>query len=267
MLPDDTGRIGFGTYQLVGEDGTAAVEAAIDVGYRHLDTAHLYGNEDEVGRAIDRSDVDREDLFVATKVAHFEEPSPTPDYVRETVAESFDLLGVDTIDLLYHHWPREQSDVETVLPVIEEFVDDGDVRHLGVSNYRIEDLELARDLLDVPIAANQVEMHPLLPQTELREYLDDAGIDVVAYSPIAQGAVFDVPAISDVAAASDATEAQVSLAWVLAKGAIPIPRTSDADHARSNFDALDLELDDDAIARIDGVERTHRCEDPDWMEW
>lgn len=267
MIEDETHRLGFGTYSLTGDQGVTAIETAVEIGYRHLDTAHLYDNEDEVGEAIGRADVDREELFVATKVAHFEEPEKTPQYVRNTVKESFERLGIDTIDLLYHHWPRRREDIETVLPVIEEFVEAGDVRNLGVSNYRVEDLELAQDLIDVPIAANQIEMHPLLPQEELRGYLAETNTELVAYSPIAQGQVFGVPELSTVAEKHDANEAQVSLAWVLEKGAVPIPRTSDPEHARSNFAALDLELDTEDIGRIDGIELTRRCEDPEWMDW
>lgn len=267
MLGDGVMRLGFGTYSLTGDDGGAAIETAIDVGYRHLDTAHLYDNEDEVGEAIAAAAVNREDLFVATKVAHFEEPEKTEAYVQETVEESFERLGVGTIDLLYHHWPRAQEEIETVLPVLEEFVEAGDVRNLGVSNYRIEDLELARDLVDVPIAANQVEMHPLMPQAELREYLADTETELVAYAPIAQGEVFDVPEITAVADKHDSNEATVSLAWALEKGTVAIPRTSDADHARSNFAALELDLDDEDVERIDDIDRTLRCEDPEWMRW
>lgn len=267
MFEDPATRLGFGTYSLTGEDGADAISAAIDIGYRHVDTATLYENQRAVGDAIERARVDREELLVATKVGHFEEPEKTPEYVRGAVRRSFELLGVDRIDLLYHHWPRTRREIREVLPVIEEFVAEGAVRHLGVSNYRIEDLELASELLEIPVAANQVEMHPLLPQTELREYLAGTGTTLVAYSPIAQRAVFDVPGIETVADAHDTSEATVSLAWALEKGAVPIPRTSDPDHARTNFEALELELDDEDVERIDSIDRTHRCEDPAWMEW
>lgn len=264
---DQQTQLGFGTYSLTGEDGRAVVEAALDAGYRHLDTARLYGNESEVGDAIDAAAVDREDVFLATKVAHFEEPEKTAEYVRTAVEESFDRLGVDRIDLLYHHWPRNREDVETVLPVLAEYVDDGAVGNLGVSNYTVDDLELARDLVDVPIAADQVEMHPLLPQTELRARLADAETELVAYSPLAQSEVFEVDAIRAVAEKHGVSEPVVSLAWLMEKGAAPIPRTSSVDHLHDNRRALDLDLDAEDVERIDAVERRHRCEDPDWMNW
>lgn len=267
MFENPATRLGFGTYSLTGEDGVDAISAALDIGYRHVDTATLYENQRAVGDAIERAGVDREELLVATKVGHFEEPEKTPEYVRDAVRRSFELLGVDTIDLLYHHWPRTRGEIRDVLPVIEEFVAEGTVRHLGVSNYRIEDLELANDILEVPVAANQVEMHPLLPQSELREHLAGTETTLVAYSPIAQGEVFDVPEIETVADTHDTSEATVSLAWALEKGVVPIPRTSDPGHASTNFQALELNLDDEAIERIDGIDRRHRCEDPAWMEW
>ena len=267
MLDSQT-TLGLGTYSLTGDSGTELIESAIDHGYRHLDTARLYGNEQEVGDAIESSGVDRDDVFLATKVAHFEEPEKTPAYVRRAVEESFERLGVDHIDLLYHHWPRGQDDIETVLPVLESFVEDGVVSNLGVSNYTLDDMRLARDLIDVPIAANQVEMHPLLQQDELRAFLADTETRLVAYSPLAQGAVFDVDAISTVADAHDVSEAVVSLAWLLSKDDVAvIPRTSNVDHMQDNFRARDLELASDEIELIDAVEESHRCENPEWMSW
>ncbi|WP_135305078.1 aldo/keto reductase [Haloarcula amylovorans] len=265
---DTATRLGFGTYSLTGDEGSAVVETAIDTGYRHVDTARLYENERAVGDAIAAADIDRDDLFVATKVAHFEEPEKTPEYVREAVTDSFDRLGLDRIDLLYHHWPKNQDDIETVLPLLAEHVEDGRVDNLGVSNYTTDDLDLARDLVDVPIAANQVEMHPLLQQTEMREYLDEMDAQLVAYSPLAQGEVFSENAINSVAEKHGVSEAVVSLAWLLSKENVAaIPRSSSIDHLKDNFGALDLELDDEDIERIDGIERTHRCENPSWMTW
>ncbi|MBV0902964.1 aldo/keto reductase [Haloarcula salina] len=267
MLEGET-RLGLGTYTLTDADGVETIKAAIEHGYRHIDTARLYGNEEEVGEAIAAADVDRDDLFVATKVAHFEEPEKTTEYVERAVDESFEKLGLDRIDLLYHHWPRGQDDIETVLPVLADRVDDDRIDNLGVSNYTVDDLLLADDLIDRPVDALQVEMHPLLQQAEIRAHLDGTDTDVVAYSPLAQGEVFDVAPISDIAEKHGVSEPVVSLAWLLSKERVAaIPRTSSVDHLRDNFGALDLELDAEDIERIDAIERTHRCEDPDWMTW
>lgn len=268
MLESDPYRLGFGTYSLTGEDGVDTIVTALNAGYRHLDTARLYGNEDVVGEAIDRVDIDRDELFVATKIAHFEEPEKTAEYVRKGVTESFERLNAGKIDLLYHHWPRREEDVKTVLPVFDKLIEDGIVERVGVSNYTTDYLDLADDLLDASLYANQVEMHPLLPQHNLHTTVRERGAFLVAYSPIAQGKVFDVPELSAVAEKHDVNEATVSLAWLLSKeGVVPIPRSKNPAHIRSNHAALKLSLDEEDINRIDRVDRGHRCEDPSWMEW
>lgn len=257
-------RVGLGSYTLTTEIMTRAFEA----GYRHVDTARLYGNEREVGDAVDAAAVNRDEMFIATKIGHFEEPEKTPEYIRTGVNESREKLGTNTIDLLYHHWPRQVEEIDTVLPVFEELHDEGIVDKIGVSNYRIEDIERAQDLIDVSLYANQVEMHPLLQQDELHEFLCDQGMYAVAYAPIAQGKVFDVPELVDIADKHDTTAAVVSLAWLLSReGVVVIPRSSSDDHIRENLAARNLELDHEDIERIETIDETHRCEDPDWMEW
>lgn len=261
-------RLGFGTYSLTGGGGVDIIAQALKAGYRHLDTARLYGNESEVGEAIERADVPREELFVATKVAHFEEPDPTSTYVREAVAESRERLDVQTIDLLYHHWPRRSADIETVLPVFDDLVTEDVVDHVGVSNYTVADVDRAQELLDVPLLTNQVEFHPLLYQRELLSAMRKRDVTLVAYSPVAQGEVFEIPEILDIAEKHDATPAQISLAWALSKpGVAAIPRTANPVHARENRNALQLSLPEEDLRRIDTIEDETRLEDPDWMEW
>lgn len=261
-------QLGFGTYSLIGDEGTDIVEIALEAGYRHLDTARLYGNESEVGDALARSHVPREEVFVATKVAHFEEPEPTPAYVRTAVAESRERLGVETIDLLYHHWPRRRADIETVLPVFDDLVADGVVNHIGVSNYSIPDIDRACEILDAPILANQVEFHPLLYQSDLLSAMRERDIALVAYSPVAQGEIFNEQILREIADKHDATPPQVSIAWVLSKpGVAAIPRTSNPNHVRDNLAAREIRLDETDIERIDAIDRERRLEDPEWMDW
>jgi len=268
MFEDPTHRLGLGTYSLTGDGGTEVMAEAIDAGYRHIDTARLYGNEAEVGDAVDRPSVGREELVVATKVAHFEEGATSPEYVRTAVDESREGLGTDTIDLLYHHWPRRPADIDDVLPTFERLVDEGVVDRIGVSNYRIEDIERAADVVDIPLYANQVEMHPLLQQDELYEFCRQRDMYVVAYAPLAQGAVFDVPELVDIAEKHDTTPAVVSLAWLLSReGVVAIPRSGTLDHIRENLAGRHVDLDDEDVERIDTIDETHRCEDPDFMEW
>lgn len=268
VLDKQAYRLGLGTYSLTGDDGIDVMSGALDAGYRHVDTARLYGNQSEVGRAIEASSVDHEDLLVATKIGHFEEPEKTPDYIRDGVKEGLQKLGGDSIDLLYHHWPRTVDEIDVVLPVFEELHDSGIVDRIGVSNYRIEDIERAVDLVDVPVYANQVEMHPLLPQEELYEVCRENDIYVVAYAPLAQGEVFDVPEIVEVAEKHDTSPPVVSLAWLLShEGVAAIPRSGSIDHIHQNLAARDIELDEEDIELIDSIDDTHRCEDPDWMDW
>lgn len=268
MLGEQAYRLGLGTYTLTGTEGTELITAAIDAGYRHIDTARLYENEAGVGDAVDAASVDREDLFIATKAGHFEEPEKTPNYIRTAVDESLERLGVESLDLLYHHWPRRPEEIDTVLPVFEELYKEGVVDRIGVSNYRIEDIGRAEELVDVPLTANQVEMHPLLQQDELYGFCRERDISVVAYAPLAQGKVFDVPEIVDVAIKHDTTPALASLAWLLSREEVAaIPRSSSLEHIEENLTASDLELDDEDIERIDAIGETHRCEDPEWMEW
>lgn len=259
---------GLGTYSLTGVDGIEAMTRALETGYRHIDTARLYGNEREVGEALQRADVDREDILVATKVAHFEEHEKTPEYVRMAVSESINRLGISTLDVVYHHWPRDVSDVETVLPVLAEFVERGVVDNIAVSNYPIRYLELIDDIIDIPIAAHQIEMHPLLQQEELYEYLRNRDIPLVAYSPLAQGMVSDITALNDVAAKHESNPYSVSLAWLEQKDdVVPIPRSSSIAHIEQNYTARSLELDEKDIEKIESIEQTDRLEDPEWMAW
>jgi 2,5-diketo-D-gluconate reductase B len=259
---------GLGTYTLTGEEGTDTIRTALEADYRHVDTARLYGNERAVGNAIHAAALDREDILVATKVAHFEHGEPTSQNVRKAVEESRERLGTDRLDLVYHHWPRREGDVETVLPIFEELVDEGAIANIGVSNYPIRYFERIDDLMNLPVTAHQVEMHPLLQQSELYEYLRNRDIPLVAYSPIAQGKVFDVPELVDIAEKHDATPVSVSLAWLFGKeGVVPVPRSSSTEHVKANLAARDLTLDDEDVERIESIDREERLEDPDWMEW
>ncbi|WP_136687912.1 aldo/keto reductase [Halorhabdus amylolytica] len=260
-------EIGLGTWQ--NEDPKQCAESvrtALEMGYRHVDTAEFYGNEDAVGEGIARADVDRDEIFLATKV----HPSATGvayEEVLEAAENSRERLGVESLDLLYVHWPTGEYDPEETLPAFDELRESGLIEHVGVSNFEPYNLDRALDVLDVPLFANQIEMHPLLPQAELREYADEHDHHVVAYSPLARGDVFDVPEITEIAKKHGVSEAQVSLAWVRQKGAYPIPKATSEAHIRDNFGSLDLELDADDIAAIDAIDRTERHVDFDSAPW
>ena len=253
-IPD----IGLGTYELRGDDCAEAVATALDAGYRHVDTAQMYENEAAVGDGVARADVDREDVFLATKV--WRDRLGYGDAIESTYA-SLDRLGVDTLDLLYVHWPLDTYDADETLRALDALVNRGKVDRVGLSNFTPELLVEARVKLDAPVYAHQVEMHPCCPQDDLLDAARDYDHRLVAYSPIARGAVSDVPAVRAVAERHDATPAQVSLAWLMAKDVVPIPRSASAEHIRENLAARELDLTAEDVARIDGVERRERVVD------
>jgi 2,5-diketo-D-gluconate reductase B len=247
--------VGLGTMGLDGAAGSDVVTAALEMGYRHLDTAQIYGNEAVVGAglraAVDRGAVDRDEVLVATKVWV---DNLDPDRFRDAVEASRERLGVETIDLFYLHRPRGPYDPETTLPLFDAVRDDGLVRHVGVSNCTVEQLTAARAHLDAPITAHQTEYHPLFRRPALVADAREHDYTVVAYSPLAGGRVFDLDPVASVAEKHDASPAAVSIAWLRARGLAVIPKASSNEHLQSNLAAADLALDDDDIARIDAVE-------------
>ncbi|MDS0477893.1 aldo/keto reductase [Natrinema sp. 1APR25-10V2] len=257
--------LGLGTWENEDADQCAeSVRTALETGYRHIDTAQAYRNEDAVGDGIAAADVDREEIFLATKVwisklGH--------DDVIESTRDSLDRLGVDYVDLLYVHWPSGEYDPEETLSALSELHDEGLIENVGVSNFLPENLEVAVDVCDAPIFANQVELHPMLPQEEIREACDNYDIEVVGYSPLARGQVFNQPEIQEIAEKHDATEAQVSLAWAREKGVTAIPKATGAEHIRDNWESLTVELDQEDINAIDAIDETSREVDPDFAPW
>ncbi|WP_137287406.1 aldo/keto reductase [Halorussus salinisoli] len=259
--------LGLGTYQMDEYDECfESVQRAIRMGYRHLDTAEGYDNEDAVGDAIAESEVDRDDFFVATKISP---QNLDYDHVLTNAAESFDRLGVDFVDLLYVHWPTGEYEANDTLEAFAELREEDLIGEIGVSNFTVELLEEAIEVADEPIFANQVEMHPLLPQTELRQFCaqDDVDVELVAYSPIARGDVSDVEELQEVADKHDATPQQVSLAWLREKEVTAIPKATSEDHLRENWLSLDVELDDEDVEKIDSIEERERIVDPDEAPW
>ncbi|WP_096395456.1 aldo/keto reductase [Halorubrum trapanicum] len=250
----DLPPVGLGT---MGIDDPDPVATALSVGYRHLDTARIYGNEAVVGEGIAAAlageELDREDVTVATKLW-------TDDLAADAVApaarESADRLGVDALDLLYVHRPRGDYDPEATLPALDRLVDEGLVGGVGVSNFELADLDRAVDVLGRPPAAHQTELHPLFYKSELLDHAREHGYLVVAYSPLAGGRVRDVDPVVEVADAHGTTPEAVAIAWATAKEpVVTIPKASTEEHLRANLAAADLELTDAEVAAIDAVER------------
>ena len=256
----DMPMLGLGTWENENPQQCAdSVRTALETGYRHVDTAQAYGNEDAVGDGIAAADVDREEIFLATKIWI---SNLSYEDVLETAQESLDRLGVDYLDLLYIHWPARAYDPAETLDAFQELYDEGTIRNIGVSNFEPHHIEEAREHLDAPIFANQIEIHPLLQQTELREFAADTDLELVAYSPLARGDVFDVDELTEIAEKHGVSEAQVSLAWLRENDITAIPKATSEAHIRDNWESLTLELDDEDLEKIAGIDRTSRKVDP-----
>jgi 2,5-diketo-D-gluconate reductase B len=262
---DGMPMLGLGTWENTDPEACSnAVQTALEMGYRHVDTAQIYKNEEHVGEGLAAADVDREEVFLATKVWT---NNLSHDDVLASTRESMDRLGVERLDLLYVHWPTRDYEPADTLGAFNELYDEGRIDRIGVSNFQPQQLATAVEVSDAPIFANQVELHPLLPQAELREAAAAHDVEIVAYSPLARGKVFDVPELQTVADRHDVSPAQVSLAWLREKGVTAIPKATGEAHIRDNWASLDLELTDEDVATIDGIETTDRRVDPDWAPW
>jgi 2,5-diketo-D-gluconate reductase B len=253
--------LGFGTYGLPEDSVQATVRHAIEVGYRHIDTAQMYRNEAAVGRGIATSGIARDQLFVTTKI---QRDQAARDDVHRAARESLDRLGVGHIDLLLLHWPAEDIvPMEETLTALSEVRDAGITAHIGVSNFPAPMLERAFDV--APIVTDQVEHHPYLAVDAIRQVLDRRGGFLTAYSPIAKAKVLDDPVLQQIGRRHDATETQIALAYLLQKGnTAVIPRSSDPDRIAANFAAGAVRLSDDDRARIDGLARGQRLVDPEF---
>lgn len=248
--------LGFGVYQIPGDQTQEAVEAALAAGYRHLDTAASYGNEEAVGAAIKAVGLPREELFVTTKLWIQHNPTGTvEDDTRRAFASSLARLGLDRVDLYLIHWPIPSRDryVET-WKALGRIHGDGRARAIGVSNFEIPHLLRLFDETSVVPAVNQVELHPRLAQRDLRAFHAEHGILTEAWSPLAQGAVLDDPAIVEIADRRGKTPAQVVLRWHLQLGNVVIPKSVTPARVAENIALFDFELRDDELAAIDRLD-------------
>ncbi len=246
-------QLGFGVFQIPQDETQVAVTTALQEGYRLIDTAQGYRNEEGVGAALAASDVGRDDVFLTTKVANANQGY---DSTLASFDASMDKLGVDVLDLLLVHWPQPMFDqyVDT-WRALEKLQADGRVHSIGVSNFQIEHLERLAAETDVVPAVNQVELHPQFPQAELRAYHADHGILTEAWGPIGQGkGVLENEHIQTVARALGRTPAQVVLRWHLQLGIVVIPKSVTPSRIAENIALFDFELDDDAMATLAKVD-------------
>lgn len=259
-------QLGLGTFELQGKEASNLTEMALSMGYRHIDTAQMYGNETQVGTAIRRSSVDRDDLWITTKVWHTE---LAEGRFLPSVQASLDRLGLDYVDLLLIHWPSEEVSVEEAVMGLMQAQDREYCRAIGVSNFPKAYVETALEM-GAEIITNQVEYHPLLDQRELLYYLVENKMSLTAYSPLGQGHVLNDPTIKDIAANYGKSPAQIALRWLIEQDEVlALPRSTNPRHLRSNLDVFNFRLSQEDKLALDMLsEQNRRIVNPDFApEW
>ncbi|MGD0606674.1 MAG: aldo/keto reductase [Streptosporangiaceae bacterium] len=257
-------QFGFGVFLVKPEDTVAAVSTALQVGYRHIDTAELYGNEKEVGEAIARSDLERGDVFVTSKLSN---DAHEPDDARRAFDESLKALGVDYLDLFLIHWPlptRYDGDYVSTWKTLEEFYREGRARSIGVSNFQPRHLRRLHAESDIPPAVNQIEVNPYLTQDEVRGFCAEHQIAVEAWSPLGRGNVLEDPMVDSIARRAGKTPAQVVLRWHIQRGDIVFPKSVNPERIKENIGIFDFELPSEDVEAITLLNRDERTgPDPD----
>ncbi|MFI6268440.1 aldo/keto reductase [Micromonospora zamorensis] len=248
-------QLGFGVFQIEPKDTAVAVTTALETGYRHIDTAEMYGNEAEVGEAVRTSGLDRGSVYVTSKLNN---GFHRPDDARKAFDSTLAALKMDYIDLFLIHWPLPtlyDGDYVSTWKVLEEFQRDGRARSIGVSNFQVAHLERLAAEADVVPAVNQIEAHPYFTNDEVRAYGREHNILTEAWSPIAQGKVLDDPTVVDIAGQLDRTPAQVVLRWHVQRGDIIFPKSTTPKRIEENTRIFDFELDDTAMERITALNK------------
>jgi 2,5-diketo-D-gluconate reductase B len=254
--------VGFGTSQITGRACTDIVKTALELGYRHLDTAQAYGNEDDVGRGMARSNVKREDIFLTTKVWR---SSLDARGVKRSTAESLKRLGTDYVDLLLVHWPNDSVPMGETLAAFAELKAEGKTRHIGVSNYTPRHLQEAIETHKADLFCDQVEFHVQLNQDPLLALLRRNGLALVAYSPLGRGRIPGNKVLARIGEKHRKSASQVALNWLVRRdGVAIIPKASSEAHCRANLDIFDFELDADDLAEIAKLDARARVWEPAW---
>ncbi|WGR91023.1 aldo/keto reductase [Bradyrhizobium sp. ISRA443] len=253
-------RLGLGTFRMQGDACRAAVESALVLGYRHIDTAEMYANEEPIGAAIAASKVARKDLHVTTKVWH---ENLALDAIRKAFDASLKKLRLDHVDLYLVHWPSRSMNLPAIFETLMQLKEEGRTRAIGVANFTTALLKTVVEDVRAPIACNQIEYHAMLDQTPVQRYLAAKSIPLVAYCPLAQGRIAKDETLGRIGRKHDATAAQVALRWLLDQdGVAAIPKASRAESQRANLDALKVRLDDDDRKAIASLPKDMRCVNP-----
>ncbi len=259
--------LGFGTWQLKGDACREGIVEALEHGYRHIDTAQAYENEEEVGAGIKKSGVPRKDIFLTTKVWMSNVSHRDMD---ASVAESLCKLRVDSVDLLLIHWPVEDVPLEEQMEALADLKHSGKARHIGVSNFPVAWLERAQELCGGKLICNQVEYHPFISQEPVLDFLRTHGMCLTAYCPLARGKVLENDVLKRIAEKHEKQPSQIALRWLIDQDNVAaIPKAAKSEHMRSNFDIFDFELDGNDRREINRLQNQHmRLLDPDWApQW
>jgi 2,5-diketo-D-gluconate reductase B len=253
-------RLGLGTSRMQGDACRVAVESALALGYRHIDTAEMYGNEEAIGAAIAASRLPRKDLHVTAKVWH---ENLAPDAIRRAFDASLKKLWLDHVDLYLVHWPSRRMKLPEIFETLLKLREDGRTRAIGVANFNLALLKTVVEEIQAPIACNQIEYHVMLDQTPVRRYLAAKSIPLVAYCPLAQGKVASDPTLLTIGRKHGASAAQVALKWLLDQdGVAAIPKASRPESQKANLDALHVGLDDEDLKAIAALPKDKRCVNP-----
>jgi 2,5-diketo-D-gluconate reductase B len=249
-------RLGFGTFRMQGDVCRAAVESALALGYRHLDTAEMYANEEEVGAAIAASGVPRSELHVTTKVWN---ENLAPDAMRRAFDTSLKKLRLDVLDLYLVHWPKPGMHLPSMLETMMKLKAEGRTRAIGVANFNIALLRTVVEEIKAPIACNQIEYHVMLDQTKVKKYMDAHNIPLVAYCPLVRGQAGSDATMSAIGKKHNASVEQVALKWLLDQDGVgAIPKASRRENQQANLDALKIRLDDDDRKKIASLPKNKR---------
>jgi 2,5-diketo-D-gluconate reductase B len=240
--------LGLGTWQNTGPGCADTVETALELGYRHVDTAQMYENEEQVGEGIAAADVDRDEIFLTTKL--WRSNLRAAD-VHESFEASLEKLDVDYVDLLLIHWPHPRVPIEETIGAMQELREEGSIRHIGVSNFTRSQLREVVELADAPIVTDQVLYNPYKDQSNLHEFCVDSGIALTAYSPLGRGDAITDETLAAIGEQYDKSAAQVALRWLVQQqNVVAIPKTTSRDHLEANLAVFDFELTDAEMARI-----------------
>ena len=253
-------EIGLGTYRLYGRECKKTVLNALNIGYRHIDSAQMYKNEKEVGDAIHSSTIDREDIFLTTKIWH---TNLDYDDVIQSVEESLKALRTPYVDSLLIHWPNDRVSLQQTFEAMLLLRDQGKAKQIGISNFPLGLTRKVIEELRIPVFTNQVEFHPYLDQIDLLDYTYDNDFLITAYSPLAQGQVFDDETLTAIANDYGKTPGQIALRWLIEQeNVIAIPKASSTEHLEQNIDIYDFELSDEHFEQIDQIEKRARLVNP-----